>query len=128
MAWFIPMHTIELSRDKTGDLRWNANRQGHILADSGEGYKRIGKLIRTLHGLLTAKKIRICFPENKGVGAGVLQVEPSRLLAAETTGAIQRMLTATPAASTATKTTKTRKTRARTPGNRATRLKRLKVA
>jgi uncharacterized protein YegP (UPF0339 family) len=40
--------TIEIYKDRKGELRWRLTFRGKKLADSGEGYKRYGMLIKAL--------------------------------------------------------------------------------
>jgi uncharacterized protein YegP (UPF0339 family) len=42
---------LQVYRDKKGEWRWRLVRKGRILADSGEGYKRQGTMLRTLRNL-----------------------------------------------------------------------------
>lgn len=38
--------TLQFYRDKAGEWRWRASKNGRILADSGEGYKRLAGAVR----------------------------------------------------------------------------------
>ena len=45
--------TFKIYRDEKGEWRWHLiARNGRILADSGEGYKRRGKAIRMIEKII----------------------------------------------------------------------------
>ena len=45
---------VEFYRDRARLWRWRARRSGRIVAESGEGYSRRGKAIKTLANLIAA--------------------------------------------------------------------------
>lgn len=40
--------TVELYRDRAGDWRWRVMERGRVIAESGEGYERPGRMMLTL--------------------------------------------------------------------------------
>lgn len=47
-------YLITIFQDENQEYRWHAKRNGRIVAESGEGYKRKGALKKTLEHLIEA--------------------------------------------------------------------------
>lgn len=47
-------YVITIFQDENQEYRWHAKRNGRIVAESGEGYKRKGTLKKTLGHLIEA--------------------------------------------------------------------------
>ena len=47
-------YLITIFQDENQEYRWHAKRNGRIVAESGEGYKRKGTLKKTLEHLIEA--------------------------------------------------------------------------
>lgn len=47
-------YVITIFQDENQEYRWHAKRNGRIVAESGEGYKRKGTLKKTLEHLIEA--------------------------------------------------------------------------
>lgn len=57
-------YTIEVYKDKKKEYRWRIKRQGRIVADSGESYKRKSTMMKTVEHLISAiKKNEFWMPE-----------------------------------------------------------------
>lgn len=56
------MTKIEIYRNKKREWCWRAKRNGRIVADGGEGYRRVGPLYGALRGLfksIAENKVRV---------------------------------------------------------------------
>lgn len=50
-----PTHVAEFYKDRKGEMRWRIrHRNGNIIADSGEGYRRVADAARALDRLAHA--------------------------------------------------------------------------
>jgi uncharacterized protein YegP (UPF0339 family) len=50
-------YLFEIYKDTKGEYRWRAKRNGRIVAESGEGYKRKGTMKKTLGHMIAAIKV-----------------------------------------------------------------------
>lgn len=56
-----------LYRDQAGEWRWRLRaKNGRIVAEGGEGYKRYSAMVRTLNGLFETGAARVAL--NKAIG------------------------------------------------------------
>jgi uncharacterized protein YegP (UPF0339 family) len=51
-------HSLEMYRDRKRDFRWRLRaRNGKIVAESGEGYKRIRSLLKSYYSIAKAFRV-----------------------------------------------------------------------